>query len=221
MKQLIQLKSADRMAPSRGGRVAPAAVGPAIVIALLLTCFASSQQAQAVVPAPDGGYPGGNTAEQVGLFSLGFKRFQHDHWSSQQWSKLTATNTAIGAGALLLNVAEQNTATGAGALINNTPGYPTRPPVPWPCPKQYTGNSNTAAGCYALTDNTTGDDNTARAVTGSRIIPPEMTTRPSVRALSNSTGGTKATGIGALNSNTTGEPTPPSVWPRSRTTPGT
>ena len=112
------------MAPSRGGRVAPAAVGPAIVIALLLTCFASSQQAQAVVPAPDGGYPGGNTAEgQAALFSLSSARTILPLACSHSWSNVNGSfNTAIGAGALLLNVAEQNTATGAGALLNNTSG---------------------------------------------------------------------------------------------------
>ena len=32
-------------------------------ILLVLACFALAPTAQAVVPAPDGGYPGGNTAE--------------------------------------------------------------------------------------------------------------------------------------------------------------
>jgi len=36
-----------------------------------LACFAFVQNAQAVSPSPDGGYPGGNTAEgQNALFSL-------------------------------------------------------------------------------------------------------------------------------------------------------
>jgi hypothetical protein len=34
-----------------------------LLIALVLACFALSPRAQAVVPAPDGGYPNGNTAE--------------------------------------------------------------------------------------------------------------------------------------------------------------
>ncbi len=33
------------------------------LIVLVLACFAISPMAQAVVPAPDGGYPGNNTAE--------------------------------------------------------------------------------------------------------------------------------------------------------------
>ena len=40
-------------------------------IPLMIACFALSPKAQAVVPAPDGGYPGGNTAEgQKALLSL-------------------------------------------------------------------------------------------------------------------------------------------------------
>jgi hypothetical protein len=41
------------------------------LIAVLLACFGLLPRAQAVVPAPDGGYPGGNTAEgQAALLSL-------------------------------------------------------------------------------------------------------------------------------------------------------
>jgi hypothetical protein len=40
-------------------------------IGLALACFGLLPQTQAVSPAPDGGYPGGNTAEgQNALFSL-------------------------------------------------------------------------------------------------------------------------------------------------------
>jgi hypothetical protein len=42
-----------------------------LLIPLALACFALSPMAQAVSPAPDGGYPGGNTAEgQSALLSL-------------------------------------------------------------------------------------------------------------------------------------------------------
>jgi hypothetical protein len=34
-----------------------------LFVAFTLICFALSPNARAVVPAPDGGYPGGNTAE--------------------------------------------------------------------------------------------------------------------------------------------------------------
>src|SRR2546430_782301 len=56
--------------------------------ALALSCFALSPTAQAVTPAPDGGYPGGNTAEgDDALFSL----------------TTGANNTAIGFNALYFN----------------------------------------------------------------------------------------------------------------------
>src|SRR5438105_798670 len=42
-----------------------------LLIALVLPCFVLSPKAQAVIPAPDGGYPGANTAEgQNALLSL-------------------------------------------------------------------------------------------------------------------------------------------------------
>src|SRR5258708_7750024 len=70
-------------------------------------CFVLSPAAQAVSPAPDGGYPGGNTAEgQNALLSL-----------------TTGTyNTAVGFLALRNNTAGQfNTAIGAGALLSDNP----------------------------------------------------------------------------------------------------
>ena len=44
---------------------------PVFFVTLLLACVGLLHVAQAVVPPPDGGYPGGNTAEGQGaLFSL-------------------------------------------------------------------------------------------------------------------------------------------------------
>jgi hypothetical protein len=34
-----------------------------VLITFALVCFALAQKAQALIPPPDGGYPGGNTAE--------------------------------------------------------------------------------------------------------------------------------------------------------------
>jgi hypothetical protein len=77
-----------------------------IVIALI--CFALSPAAQAVVPAPDGGYPGANTAEgQAALFSL----------------TTGTTNVAVGWGSLYSDAeGSLNTAAGAGALLFNNSG---------------------------------------------------------------------------------------------------
>src|SRR5436305_13366457 len=91
---------------------------PSFLITLALVCFALVQNMRAVSPAPDGGYPGGNTAEgQAALFSLttggyntavGFFSLRSDSTGS--------FNTAIGAGTLLANTADGNTASGTGAL---------------------------------------------------------------------------------------------------------
>src|ERR1051326_6747268 len=79
---------------------------------------------EGVNPAPDGGYPGFNTAEGtnalknlttgVGNAAVG--------WYSLFNNFYGIYNTALGAGTLALNDGEQNTATGAGALLLNTTG---------------------------------------------------------------------------------------------------
>ena len=155
---------------------------PRLLVVLTLAFFALSEKAQAVSPAPDGGYLGGNTAEgQSALLSL----TTGHHNTAVGFLSLGADvagsyNTAIGAGALLSNVGDpnsvhgsQNTATGFGALISNTIGF-----------------SNTANGALALFYNSTGQENTAIGV----------------EALfhNNSSGGNTATGRSALHDNETG-----------------
>jgi hypothetical protein len=114
---------------------------------LALACFGlSSPKAFGVVPAPDGGYPGGNTAEgQSALLGLTTGQF---NTGIGIFSVLSLTDgnfcTGIGAGTLLANTADENTATGAGALLSNT-----------------TGEENTANGTFALFSNTEGNQNTA------------------------------------------------------------
>lgn len=48
-----------------------------LLVVLVLACFAISPMAKAVVPAPDGGYPGGNTAEGTNAL------FEPHHWPKQ------------------------------------------------------------------------------------------------------------------------------------------
>jgi hypothetical protein len=117
-----------------------------LLIAVALACFALSQTARAVSPAPDGGYPGGNTEEgQNALFSLSGGGYNTAvGYYSLRSNTVGGFNTAIGAGALFVNTGDENTATGAGALLSNT-----------------TGPHNTATGCLALIGNNTGFDNTA------------------------------------------------------------
>jgi hypothetical protein len=146
-----------------------------ILIALALGSVALGPRAQAVVPAPDGGYPGGNTAEgQSALLSLTSGGYNTAlGFFSLRSDAIGNFNTGIGAGTLLANTGDQNTATGAGALLTNT-----------------TGAFNTANGAFALFSNTTGANNTATGVQS---------------LLSNTTGGANtANGFQALVNNTTG-----------------
>src|ERR1700756_4517841 len=86
-----------------------------LLIPLVLVCFAISPEGQAVVPAPDGGYPGGNTAEgQSALFSLTTGGYNTAvGLFSLKSNAIGNFNTGVGAGALLLNTADSITATGA------------------------------------------------------------------------------------------------------------
>jgi hypothetical protein len=130
---------------------------------------------QAVVPAPDGGYPGGNTAEgQSALLSLTTGGFNTAvGFFSLRSVNSGSFNTGVGAGTLFANTGDGNTATGTGALLSHS-----------------TGNGNTANGAFALFSDTSGQVNTA---TGDRAL------------LSNTTGGINtATGALALLANTIG-----------------
>jgi hypothetical protein len=134
-------------------------------IRLFLTLLCLSvigPKAHAVSPAPDGGYPNGNTAEgQAALLSLsgggyntavGFLALRSDTTNS--------FNTAVGAGALLATTADQNTATGAGALLSNTTGAGNTANGAFALAANGAGASNTAIGSDALL-NSTGSNNTA------------------------------------------------------------
>ena len=149
-----------------------------ILVALTLGAFALAPVPTAfgVVPAPDGGYPGGNTAEgDNALFNL-----------------TTGTgNTAIGSNALLHNtIGRNNTAEGDVALENNTTGIDNTAIGVFALTNNSIGNSNTAIGFFALFSNTTGNNNTANGVEA---------------LINNSTGiNNTANGFAALLSNTTG-----------------
>jgi Chaperone of endosialidase len=141
-----------------------------------LGSLALCQFAQAVTPAPDGGYPGGNTAEgQQALLSLTTGTYNTAVGLLSLRSNTEGQfNTAIGAGALIADTAGLNTATGAGALLSNTTAF-----------------ENTANGAFALLSNTTGFGNTANGAFALR---------------NNTEGGTNtATGVQALFTNTTGQ----------------
>ena len=120
---------------------------PPVLIIFALVCFALAQNTQAVNPPPDGGYPGGNTAEgQSALLSLSSGTYNSAIGVFSLLSDTTGSaNTAVGAGTLLANGSgNNNTATGAGALLNNT-----------------IGAGNIANGAFALFNNSTGSGNIA------------------------------------------------------------
>ena len=77
----------------------------------LLLAFGLMPLAKGVVPPPDGGYPGGNTAEgQNALLSLTTGGFNTAvGFLSLRSNTTNSFNTAIGAGSLLANTADQNT----------------------------------------------------------------------------------------------------------------
>jgi hypothetical protein len=188
MKSTAQLKSATQM----------------LIVILILLCLGLLPKVHAVVPPPDGGYPGANTAEgQNALLSLTTGGFNTAvGWLSLRTNTVGNFNTAVGAAALFRNIGDENTATGAGALISNSTGVnntatgafalfsntggPTTPNQPSGGP----GSSNTANGERALFSNTTGSGNTAVGKS----------------ALANNTigDGNTATGVGALSTNTEG-----------------
>jgi hypothetical protein len=165
---------------------------PTILITIALVCFALVQNTRAVSPAPDGGYPGGNTAEGQNALSSrttgGFNTAVG--FLSLRSNTTNSFNTAIGAGTLLANTSDENTATGAGALLSNT-----------------IGAVNTANGAFALFSNTTGTGNTANGDSAlfSNTIG-FFNTANGDQALYRNTTGTNNTadGAGALGFNTTG-----------------
>ena len=180
-----------------------------IFVSLVLT-WAFLPRAGAVTPAPDGGYPGFNTAE-----------------GDNALQSLTSgtSNTAIGFDALFSNTTgSNNTATGIDALFSNTTGSNNTATGIGTLGSNTTGSDNTANGFGALLLNTTGPNNTAvgfevlfanttgfeNAGTGSRALFANTTgfhnTADGFSALVRNTTGNHNTANGdvALSNNTTG-----------------
>ncbi len=134
-----------------------------IQISIVIVCLGLLPKVQAVVPAPDGGYPGGNTAEgQTALLSLTTGGFNTAvGFLSLSSNTTNSFNTAIGAGTLLASTADENTATGAGALLSNTTGFRNTANGAFALFSNTIGFGNTATGREALFSNTGGNSNTA------------------------------------------------------------
>ena len=117
-----------------------------VLIVLLLVCFGLSPTAKALSPEPDGGYPGGNTAEGANAL--------HNLAGGSR-------NTAIGGSTLFRNLnGDDNTATGALALGDNISGSRNTATGVWALLKNVGRNDNTAVGFHALYFSN-GDGNTA------------------------------------------------------------
>jgi hypothetical protein len=150
MKSVIQLKQSRSL--------------PGLLIPLLAACFALSSIAHAVVPAPDGGYPGFNTAEgQNALFSRTSGVWNTAVGGYSLFSDTTGgANTAVGLNALRHNVdGTSNTAAGLNALYSNINGWYNNAVGAYALANNISGNSNTANGYGALYHSTEGNDNTA------------------------------------------------------------
>ena len=140
------MKTTNSM-PVRASRSISSLPFPHVFALITFVGLVMSSITQAVLPAPDGGYPGANTAEgDFALFSL----------------TTGARNTAIGFGALGSDTTgSQNTATGVFALVSNTTGFQNAATGVQALFSNTTGFHNAAAGFQALLANTTGNHNTA------------------------------------------------------------
>ena len=164
---------------------------PALLVPLLLTCFGLLSPMQAVVPAPDGGYPGLNTAEGTNaLFSLSSGQRNTALGAQALYHDTTGgSNTAVGNNALFnTSAGNSNTAVGVSAAYSNTAGA-----------------FNTAVGINALFHNTSGIDNTAVGVNAAFTGTGNANTAVGKQALSSNTAaGNSALGYQAMFHNTTG-----------------
>jgi Chaperone of endosialidase len=172
-----------------------------LAIPLLLTGFGLLPGAQAVSPQPDGGYPGGNTAEGTSALATLSTGVQ---------------NTALGHQTLLrLTTGNQNTATGFQALLNTTTGSLNVANGAQALYHNTTGSSETASGFRALYNNTTGTYNTANGfeALNANTIGFENTATGYRALYKNTTAGANtATGVQALFNNTTGDANTADGW---------
>jgi hypothetical protein len=125
-------------------KTAAQSLGICLPILLVLACFGLLPTAQAVTPAPDGGYANGNTAEGTqALFNLTSGAWNTAMGSQTLFSTTTGSSSVgVGFRALKNNNGDYNTAVGSQALLNDT-----------------TGEGNIGVGGNAGINITTGDDN--------------------------------------------------------------
>jgi uncharacterized coiled-coil protein SlyX len=176
---------------------------------IVLGWCALSPLLQAVVPAPDGGYPGGNTAEgSSALLSLTTGTYNTAlGFFSLRGNTTGNFNTAAGVGTLLLNTGDGNTATGAGALLSNTIAVRNTANGAFTLFTNTTGIENVANGYQTLFNNTSGSENTANGAFAlfHNTTGHDNAANGQAALVSNTTGSDNtATGVTALDNNTTG-----------------
>jgi hypothetical protein len=162
---------------------------------------------QAVVPPPDGCYPGFTTAEGCNALHSLSTGAANTAIGWQSLASLTTANfnTGVGGGALALNNGDSNTAVGAAALLLNTAGSQNVAVGTATLLSNSTGEDNTAVGAFALNNNTS-DQNTA---VGSNALVSNSVgianTANGAFALAGNTSGQSNTAVGvqALAANTT------------------
>lgn len=132
-------------------------------ILLALGCCAFLPQMQALTPPPDGCYPNFTTAEGCNALShlTGGAANTGLGWDALFGTSTGNFNTAVGAGALVLNNEDSNTAVGTGALLFNTAGTENSALGTAALVNNDNGSSNTAVGSFALQTNANGNNNTA------------------------------------------------------------
>jgi Chaperone of endosialidase len=198
-----------------------------LLLPLVIIWFWFSPTTQAVLPPPDGGYPGQNTGEgEDALFGLTTGTDNTAIGFDALYSNTTGdSNTAVGSLALSSNTTgvrntangfaalssnttgNRNTATGRGALGNNTTGNHNTANGHNALIFNSTGDSNTAIGTFAMVFNTTGNQNTVNGY-GAMLFNTtgNQNTGTGYFALYNNTTGNNnaANGYNALWNNTTG-----------------
>jgi hypothetical protein len=182
-----------------------------LLVTLSLACFVFVRNTQAVNPPPDGGYPGGNTAEGdaallnltngVWNTALGAQALNHDTTGLQ--------NTATGYQSLFTNTTGgQNTASGTQSLFNNLDGHENTGTGYQSLFSNIMGGQNTASGAWSLFSNLSGQYNTADGYKAlANNISGGANAAVGAQALWRNTtgGGNTAMGAGALTNNTTAE----------------
>jgi len=129
----------------------------------MLACLSLSPRVQAVVPAPDGGYPGENTAEGTNALLSLFGGVQNTALGFSALLNLTTgnANTAVGLCSLVHNNGSWNVATGAFPLFNNTSGAGNVATGYGALYFNTTASRNTGVGYQSLHSDVAGSDNTA------------------------------------------------------------